>query len=80
MLSNLVLPRYARPLALGAFNIGVELCVLAIAALMLLPLDALSQKRWYPRWGMGLVSLGIAWAGLVWAIQRVFLLEFFARK
>jgi hypothetical protein len=70
-LSGLALPRQARGLALGAFNLGVEAGQLAIVAVALPLLFAASRRGWYPRWVMGLGSLGIAWIAVVWFLERV---------
>jgi hypothetical protein len=69
-LNNLSLPRHARVLALGAFNVGVELGQLAIVCVALPLLYAASRRRAYPRFVMGVGSLGIAWLALLWAVQR----------
>jgi len=69
-LNNLSLPRHARVLALGAFNVGVELGQLAIVGVALPLLYAASRRRAYPRLVMGAGSLGIAWLAVVWALQR----------
>ena len=69
-LNNLSLPRHARLLALGAFNVGVELGQLAIVAAVLPLLYAASRRRAYPRLVMGAGSLGIAWLAVVWALER----------
>jgi hypothetical protein len=69
-LNNLSLPRHARVLALGAFNVGVELGQLAIVAVALPLLYAASRHRAYPRLVMGAGSLGIAWLAIVWALER----------
>ena len=69
-LNNLSLPRHARVLALGAFNVGVELGQLAIVAVALPLLYVASRRRAYPRLVMGVGSLGIAWLAIVWALER----------
>jgi hypothetical protein len=69
-LRNLSLPLHARGLALGAFNVGVELGQLAIVLLLLPFLYAASRRSWYPRLVMGGGSLAIAWLAVVWALER----------
>ena len=69
-LSNLSLPRHARGLALGSFNVGVEIGQLAIVLVVLPLLYAGSRRGWYPRVVMGLGSLAIAWMAIVWVLER----------
>jgi len=69
-LNNLSLPRHARVLALGAFNVGVELGQLAVVGVALPLLYIASRRQAYPRLVMGVGSLGIAWLAIVWALQR----------
>ena len=71
-LRNLPLPRRAQGLALGAFNAGVELGLIALVAVALPVLYGASRKPWYPRVAMGAGSLAIAWVAAVWAIERGF--------
>jgi hypothetical protein len=71
-LRNLSLPRHARGLALGAFNLGVEIGQLAIVAVALPLLYAASRRRFYPRFVMGTGSLGIAWLAALWVLERAF--------
>jgi hypothetical protein len=75
-LKNLSMPRHAHGLALGAFNLGVEIgqIVLVIPALPLLYLA--SRQRWYPRVVMGVGSLAIAWMATLWVLERGFGLRF----
>ncbi len=75
VLNNLSLPRHARALALGAFNVGVELGQLAVVAVVLPLLYAASRRRWFPRFVMGIGSLAIAWLALVWVLERAFSLQ-----
>ena len=77
-LGNLSLPREARGLALGAFNVGVELGQLVIVAAALPLLYAASRRDGYPRLVMGVGSLGIAWLAVLWMLERGFGLTFFA--
>jgi hydrogenase/urease accessory protein HupE len=64
------LARAQLPVALLAFNLGVEGGQLFILLVLLPPLTYLAARAWYPRLAMGL-SAGIALAGLVWFVQRV---------
>ena len=70
-LRNLSLPTRSRGLALGAFNVGVELGQLAIVAAILPLLFSASRHSWYPR-AMALGSLAIAWLAALWLVQRGF--------
>jgi hypothetical protein len=78
-LSNLQLPRHARLLALGAFNVGVELGQLALVIVAMPLLYAASRQRWYPQVVMGLGSLAIAWVSVLWVLERAFGLMLFHR-
>lgn len=79
-LGNLSLPRGAHALALATFNAGVEVGQLAVVA-AILPLIYLGSRwRGYPRWVMGLGSLGIAWLATVWVLERAFSLQLFAPR
>jgi hypothetical protein len=65
------LPRAQLPMALFAFNLGVEGGQLFVLALLLPPLTYLGAHRaWYPRLARGL-SAAIVLAGLIWFVQRV---------
>jgi hypothetical protein len=79
-LRNLSLPRHARGVALGAFNVGVELGQLAIVVVALPVLYAASRKPWYPRLVMGLGSLVVAWMAVLWMLERGFGVALFARS
>jgi hypothetical protein len=79
-LTNLSLPRHARLLALGMFNVGVELGQLALVLVAMPLLYAASRRNWYPRVVMGMGSLGIAWLALVWVLERAFGLALFAPR
>jgi hypothetical protein len=79
-LQNLSLPRHARVLALGAFNVGVEVGQIAIVAAMLPLLYVASRRSWYPRFVMGLGSLAIAWLAIVWVLERGFSLSLFSGR
>jgi hypothetical protein len=77
-LKSLALPTHARGLALGAFNVGVELGQLVLVALVLPLLFTASKRRWYPRAVLGVGSLVIAWAAALWTIQRALGVTLFA--
>jgi hypothetical protein len=79
-LSNLMLPRHARGLALASFNVGVELGQLAVVALMLPLLYGSSRRSWYPRLVMGAGSVVIAWLAVIWMLERGFSLSLFAHR
>jgi hypothetical protein len=79
VLRNLMLPTHARGLALGAFNIGVEIGQLGIVALTLPLLYLLSRRAFYPRFVMGIGSLLISWLAVVWVIERAFGMQLLAR-
>jgi len=64
------LPRAQLPVALCAFNLGVEGGQLFVLALLLPPLTYFARCAWYPRLARGL-SAGIVLAGLIWFVQRV---------
>jgi hypothetical protein len=64
------LPRAQLPMALFAFNLGVEAGQLLVLALLLPPLTFLASRAWYPRLARG-VSSGIALAGVLWFVQRI---------
>jgi hypothetical protein len=69
-LAGLALPKTARGLALGAFNVGVELGQIVIVAVAIPFLFAASRKDWYPRFVMGVGSLLIAWMAIIWVLER----------
>lgn len=74
VLRELGLPPQERLAALVAFNAGIELGQLAVIALALAAVGWCRERRWYrPRVAMPLSFL-IGSAGLVWAIQRAFLM------
>ncbi len=72
-LREIGLPRRGLALALVSFNLGVELGQLLVVGLALPILVAAARRdvRRYERWGLRLLSAGIALAGLVWLIARV---------
>jgi hypothetical protein len=64
------LPRPQLPMALFAFNLGVEVGQLAVLAVLLPPLAFLRARSWYPQ-AARVASVAIVLAGLVWFVQRV---------
>jgi hypothetical protein len=75
-LKNLSMPRGAHGLALGTFNLGVEIGQIALVTPTLPLLYAASRRRWYPRVVMGVGSLAIAWVATLWVLERGFGLRF----
>lgn len=76
-LGEIALPRSEVPIALLAFNAGVELGQVAVLALVL-PLILAARKRpWFERTGVRVISAVIAAAGLFWFVTRVFEIELF---
>ena len=71
-LGPLALPPVRRAWALLTFNLGVEAGQIAVIALLLPALVWLGGRRWRQR-AVQVASLGVAAAGLVWLIERVFL-------
>jgi hypothetical protein len=57
---------------LVAFNLGVELGQLAVAAPLLFVIWKLRRLPWFSRHGARAVSLIVAAVGLVWLAQRLF--------
>ncbi len=70
-LGELGIPRDARLTALFAFNVGVELGQLAVVAVALPVIHALSGWRHYVRWLMIPLSLLIALLGAWWFFDRI---------
>ena len=70
-LSELGLPAGARVPALLGFNLGVELGQLAVVAIVLPILFLLRRRRWYARFVVPAVSLGIAALAAWWLLQRL---------
>lgn len=59
------------PLALLAFNLGVELGQLAVLAPVLPLILWLRRRRWFEERGVRCVSAAIVAAGLVWFVSRI---------
>jgi len=74
-LTQLGLPRAARGLALLAFNLGVEVGQLAVVAVLLPVIFAARRTRAYRQLALGVGSLLIAWAALIWLIERAFQID-----
>lgn len=70
-LGELGVPKESRLTALLAFNIGVELGQLSVAAVLLPVVHLLSGWRNYPRFVMRPVSVAIAVLGSWWLFQRL---------
>jgi hydrogenase/urease accessory protein HupE len=70
-LREISLPAGQIPIALAAFNIGVEAGQLAVLAIVLPIVLWLRQQHWFANWGVKGLSAGIAFAGLCWFISRV---------
>lgn len=71
MLLELGLPRGALVAALVSFNGGVELGQGAVVSLILPLLLLLRRAAWWERRAVPLLSGGVALAGLVWFVERV---------
>jgi len=71
-LGPLALPPGRRAWALLTFNLGVEAGQIAVIALLLPALVWLGGRPWRER-AVQVASLGVAGAGMVWLIERVFL-------
>lgn len=71
LLIELGLPRDALALALVSFNGGVELGQAAVVALAMPVLLYARRYSWWERRVVPVISVGVALAGLVWFVQRV---------
>lgn len=70
-LQEVSLPSGQIPLALAAFNVGVETGQVAVLLIMLPAVLWLGRRRWFAAAGVRAVSAGIALAGLVWFVERL---------
>ena len=70
-LTALALPRTEIPLALFAFNLGVELGQLAILAAVLPVVLWARRYASFRVWGVRALSFGLAVAGFVWFFRRI---------
>jgi len=70
-LREISLPAGQIPIALAAFNLGVEAGQLAVLAVVLPIVLWLRQQRWFAERGVKGLSAGIALAGICWFIRRV---------
>ncbi len=70
-LRELDLPRAQMPIALCAFNLGVEMGQIAVVAAVL-PIIVWARHRWAFRvWGVRGLSVALSLAGSVWFVLRV---------
>jgi hypothetical protein len=76
-LGEIALPRAEIPVALLAFNVGVELGQVAVLALVLPLILAARKRAWFERTGVKVISAAIVAAGLFWFVTRVFGIELF---
>jgi hypothetical protein len=70
-LGEISLPSGQVPLALAAFNLGVEAGQLAVLAAVLPAVLWLGRREWFAQGGMKAASAAIATAGLIWFVSRV---------
>lgn len=70
-LQEIALPWSSAPVALAAFNLGVEAGQLGVLAVLLPLILVLRGKAWFEPRGVRLVSGAIAVAGCVWFVARV---------
>ena len=70
VLADVGLPAAHRALALGAFNVGIELAQLAFVAVVMLPLVWAANHRQYPLVVVRGGSVAIAALGCVWLVER----------
>ena len=71
-LSEVGLPSGEIPLALFAFNVGIELGQLAFVAVVLLATAALVRLPWrWPRWAAAVPAYGIGTFAVYWVCERV---------
>lgn len=70
VLADVGLPAAHRALALGAFNVGIELAQLAFVGVAMIPLVWMARHRRYPLVVVRGGSLAIAAMGCVWLAER----------
>jgi Tat protein translocase TatC len=70
-LAEISLPASQKPLALLGFNAGVELGQLAVLALVLPALNALSRAEWFKRRAIPALSAAIVIPAMVWFVARI---------
>jgi len=70
-LAEISLPAAQKPLALLGFNAGVELGQLAVLALVLPLLNALSRAEWFKRRAVPALSAAIVVPAMVWFVARI---------
>lgn len=73
MLTEIGIPQSYRVLALGCFNLGVELGQLAVVAVVLPGLLALGNHERWKTYGVPSASVGVAVVGIAWFLERVLL-------
>ncbi len=79
-LAQLGAPPHLRALALGSFNVGVELGQLVIVGVALPLLYAASRRQFYPRVVMGAGSFAICWVAVLWFLERGFDIQLFGGR
>ncbi|HEY8206727.1 MAG TPA: HupE/UreJ family protein [Myxococcaceae bacterium] len=70
-LAEISLPATQKPLALLGFNAGVELGQLAVLALVLPVLNALSKAEWFKRRAVPAMSALIVVPAMIWFVARI---------
>jgi hydrogenase/urease accessory protein HupE len=70
-LGQISLPSSQIPLALAAFNVGVEAGQLAVLVAVLPAVLWLGRQGWFAKRGVKVVSAAIALAGIIWFFGRV---------
>jgi hydrogenase/urease accessory protein HupE len=70
-LGEVSLPARDVPLALAAFNVGVEIGQLAVLAVVLPLVLRLGKTRWFPDHGVKALSAAVAVAGFSWFLGRL---------
>jgi hydrogenase/urease accessory protein HupE len=70
-LREIALPHAQVPLALFAFNLGVEAGQLGVLAILLPPLHYARKNKWFRETGVKILSGAIVVAGLTWFLFRV---------
>ena len=70
-LGQIALPRPQVPLALFAFNLGVEAGQLATLALVLPIVHFARKTPWFDEWGVKVLSAALVVLGLVWFVTRI---------
>ncbi|MEQ1506161.1 MAG: HupE/UreJ family protein [Myxococcota bacterium] len=71
LLSEIGLPSRHVPLALGTFNLGVELGQVTVVLAVMPALVVLRRTAWWPRIGVRTGSVAVAALGLFWLVTRL---------